>query len=285
MLSKTILRCFMPILSVITGAYNATRCPHFEKSIMSILEQSFSDFEFIICDDGSTDQTYEQLLRFAETDGRIKLLKSDKNEGLAATLNKCLAVATGKYVARHDCDDFSAKDRFEKQIAYLEAHPAVDILGSAAHLFDESGVWGLESFPREVKNEDFLFTSPYKHGAVMFRRDALLKANGYRVSKETRRTEDYDLFMRMQVFCKGENLPEPLYDFCEDAAAKGRRKYRYRVDEAKVRAKGFRSLGLMPKGIPYVVKPLIVGLIPAPLLSRMQNKRRAAFNRTEEQKK
>lgn len=274
----------MPILSVITGAYNATRCPHFEKSVTSILEQSFSDFEFIICDDGSTDETYERLLQFAKKDGRIKLLKNEKNEGLASTLNKCLSVATGTYVARHDCDDYSAKERFEKQIAYLEAHPEVDLLGSAAHLFDETGVWGLESFPRRVKNEDFLFTSPYKHGAVMFRKEALMKAQGYRVVKETRRTEDYDLFMRMQAFCKGENLPEALYYFCEDAAAKSRRKYRYRIDEAKIRAKGFKALGLMPKALPYVVKPLIVGLIPSALLSRMQNKRRASVNRKQDQK-
>lgn len=264
----------MPTLSVITGAYNAAGCPHFQKSIASILEQSFSDFEFIICDDGSTDDTYERLKQFASADPRIKLLKNEKNMGLAATLNKCLKIARGKYIARHDCDDYSVTDRFEKQIEYLESVPEVSILGTAAHLFDESGIWGLESFPRYVSNRDFLFTSPYKHGSVMFRREALLKANGYRVAKETRRTEDYDLFMRMQTFCKGENLPEPLYCFCEDATTRKRRKYRYRIDEARVRARGFRSLGLMPKAFPYVVKPLAVGLIPARLLSRLQERRR-----------
>ena len=272
----------MPILSVITGAYNAAGCPHFEKSVASILNQTFSDFEFIICDDGSTDSTYEILKRFAASDARIKLLKSEKNEGLAATLNKCLAVSEGTYIARHDCDDYSERERFEKQIAYLETHPNVDILGTAAHLFDENGIWGLETFPEKVTNRDFLFTSPYKHGSVMFRKEALLKAGGYRVAKETRRTEDYDLFMRMQAFCKGENLKEPLYRFCEDNAAKKRRKYRYRIDEAKVRATGFQKLGLLPSGIPYVIKPLLVGLIPTGLLARLQNKRRTSVNKKQD---
>lgn len=264
----------MPILSVITGAYNATACPHFRESVESVLTQSFSDFEFIICDDGSTDGTYEALKQFAARDPRVRLLRNERNEGLAATLNKCLAVASGSYIARHDCDDFSERERFQKQIEYLEEHPDVDLLGTAAALFDESGIWAIEAFPQKVSNRDFLFTSPYKHGSVIFRREALLRANGYRVSKETRRTEDYDLFMRMQTFCKGENLPEPLYRFCEDSAARKRRKYRYRIDEARVRARGFRLLGLMPRGIPYVIKPLIVGLLPQGLLLSLQKKRR-----------
>ena len=269
----------MPVLSVITGAYNAASCPHFHKSIMSILEQSFSDFEFIICDDGSTDETYELLKQYATSDPRIKLLQNEKNIGLAPTLNKCLEQASGEFIARHDCDDYNALDRFEKQLSYLKEHPDVAVLGTASHLFDDNGIWGLEVMPRKVTNRDFLFTSPYKHGSVIFRKEALLKANGYRVAKETLRTEDYDLFMRMQTFCKGENLSEPLYYFCEDSLTRKRRKYRYRINEAKVRAIGFKKLGLMPKALPYVIKPLLVGLIPGWLLLKLQNKRRESIEK------
>lgn len=262
----------MPRISVISGAYNIGCCGSLDKSIASVLNQTFSDFEFIICDDGSTDDTRELLAEFSKKDSRIKLLKNDKNLGLAASLNRCLEISRGEYIARHDCDDYNDLCRFEKQTDFLKANPDISVLGTNTLLFDENGVWGNEKFPEFVKNKDFLFTSPYKHGSVMFRREALEKAGGYRVAKETYRTEDYDLFMRMQTFCKGANLQENLYYFCEDKAAQKRRKYRYRVDEARVRYRGFRNLGLLPMGFPYVIKPLVVGLIPSKPLNRLKDR-------------
>ena len=264
----------MPVLSVITGAYNVASCPHFDKSVRSVLEQSFCDFEFIICDDGSTDDTWSLLSNLAKEDERIILIKNEKNLGLAVALNKCLSKATGKYIARHDCDDYNDLNRFETQIDYMEENPNISVLGTGAFLFDENGVWGEDTMPRVVKNEDFLFTSPYKHGSVMFRHESLKEMGGYNTDKKVLRNEDYELFMRMQLKFKGENLDAPLYYFCEDSDAKKRRKYRYRINEARVRLRGFKALGLMPMALPYVIKPLIVGLIPAKILSKMQNKRR-----------
>ena len=264
----------MPTLSVITGASNVAECKYFARSVMSVLEQTFSDFEFIICDDGSSDATYAKLCEYADKDPRIKLIRNEKNLGLVETLNKCLAIAEGKYIARHDCDDYNDPTRFEKQITYLEEHPDIALLGTAVYLFDDSGVWDKETMPRRVENRDFLFNNPYKQGSVTFRREALERAGGYRVAKETVRNEDYDLFMRIQTFARGENLEEALYYFCEDGAARKRRKYRYRINEARVRAKGFKALGLLPKGALYVIKPLIVGLIPSFILTRLQKRRR-----------
>ena len=269
----------MPKISVISGVYNGMGCPHFRESIESILGQSFSDIEFIICDDGSTDATLEVLIEYERRDRRIKVIKNKNNMGLAAALNKCLELSQGEYIARHDLDDYSAKDRFKKQLTYLESHREVGLLGTAVWLFDENGVWGKEILPRRVGSKDFLFTSPYKHGSVMFRASEIKRAGGYRVAKETLRNEDYDLFMRMQLFTVGENLPEPLYIFCEDKGAFERRKYRYRINEAKVRHAGFKRLGLMPRGFPYVVKPLAVGLIPRFVLKRLRNKRRKEENK------
>lgn len=260
-------------VSIIAGAYNLEHCFSFKKSLESIQQQSFRDFEFIICDDGSSDRTWEILVQFARTDSRVKLIRNQKNIGLAASLNKCLEIAAGEYIARHDCDDYSAPERIQKQLAYLEQHKDISVLGCQAFLFDENGVWGKEHFPPSVRNSDFLFSSPYKHGAVMFRRDVLKKAGGYRVAKETLRAEDYDLFMTLQTFCKGENLEDFLYFFCENQAARKRRKYKYRFDEAKVRFVGFKKLKLLPKGIPYIIKPLIVGIIPAPLLEFLKERR------------
>ncbi len=259
-------------VSIITGAYNLQNCFSFPKSMESILNQSFKDFEFIICEDGSKDDTWKLLEEYAKKDKRIKLLKNEKNQGLASSLNNCIKIAQGKYIARHDLDDYCDLSRIEKQVKYLDEHPDVAVLGTNAYLFDENGVWGKDDFPRYVTNKDFLFTSPYKHGSVMFRAEELKKAGGYRVAKETYRAEDYDLFMTMQTFCKGENLDEYLYYFCEDVNAKKRRKYKYRIDEMKVRFKGFKKLHLFPKGFFYAIKPLFVGLIPQKMLTKMQNK-------------
>jgi len=268
----------MPETSIICGAYNAASCFTFKKSVESILNGDYRDFELIICDDGSTDTTWEQLSEYAEADSRIRLIRNEKNIGLAASLNRCLSEARGEFVARHDLDDYSAPDRLTKQIAFLKENPDVSVLGCAAKLFDEQGVFGEERFPERIERRDFLFTSPFKHGSVVFRKDALLHAGGYRVSAETYRTEDYDLFMRMKLFCEMANLNEALYYFLEDEKALRRRKYKYRIDEAKVRYRGFRELGLLPGGIFYVIKPLIVGLIPNFLLKKLRKRRRNKKN-------
>lgn len=261
-------------VSVISGAYNIGSCFSFDRSMRSILEQTHAELEFIICDDGSTDNTWELLSEYAKSDERIRLIKNDQNKGLAYSLNRCIELASGELIARHDCDDYSAPDRLERQIEYMKEHPEISLLGTQVYLFDENGVWGKEKFPESVENRDFLFVSPYQHGSVMFRREALLKAGGYRVAKETRRCEDYDLFMSMQTFSRGANMQEYLYYFCENKSARKRRKYRYRIDEMKVRFKGFKKLSLMPRGFFYAIKPLIVGLIPSPILEGLKKKRK-----------
>lgn len=258
--------------SIIAGAFNIEKYFSLKKSFESILKQTYTNFEFIICDDGSTDGTWEILCEYAKKDQRIKLLRNEKNKGLAFSLNRCLKEAQGVFVARHDLDDYCDERRLEKQIDYLKNNPSISILGCQTFLFDENGVWGKDKFPLQVTNKDFLFTSPYKHGSVVFRKSVLLQAGGYTVSKETYRTEDYDLFMRMQMFCKGSNLDEFLYYFCEDQQARQRRKYKYRIDEMKVRFRGFKKLGLMPKGFFYALKPLVVGLIPSKILFKLQKK-------------
>ena len=262
----------MPETSIITGVYNIESCNSFHKSMESILQQTYTDFEWILCDDGSTDNTWKLLNEYAKQDNRIKLIRNKENRGLACSLNCCLKQAKGIFIARQDADDYSANNRLEKQISYLKTHLGVDLLGCQSFLFDENGVWGKENYPKTVAKKDFLFRSPYKHGSVVFRKEVLLKAGGYRVAKETRRAEDYDLFMTIQTFGVGENLQEYLYYFCENAQTRKRRKYQYRLEEAYVRLQGFWKLGLLPKGLPYVVKPLLVGLIPIQLLEKIKDK-------------
>lgn len=258
-------------VSIIMGAYNIGRLPVFDRVMQSVLSQEMSDFEFIICDDGSTDDTWEKLLLWHSRDNRIRLIRNEQNMGLAATLNHCIEKSVATLIARQDADDISLQDRLIKQVAFLNQNPDIDFVGTQTVLYNEQGAWGYRQFPLYPQKEDFLFTVPFIHGSLVFRRQALILANNYCVSKQTRRTEDYDLLMRMySLGLRGANLKEALYWFLENQEAQKRRKYCYRIDEAKVRLNGFSALGLMPRALPFVFKPLIVGLIPPKVLDLLK---------------
>ena len=130
----------MPRVSVIMSVFNRENC--LERSINSILSQTFTDFEFVICDDGSSDNSYEKLLEFAKIDKRIKVIKNTKNEGIAFSLNRCLEVSNGEYIAKMDDDDYSHPSRFEREVEFLDTHPEYSIVGTRRHSFDENGIWG-----------------------------------------------------------------------------------------------------------------------------------------------
>lgn len=116
-------------ISVIMGIYNCS--PTLDEAIESIINQTYENWELIMCDDGSTDDTYKKALKYREKYGeKILVLKNEQNKGLNYTLNKCLEVATGEYVARMDGDDISLPTRFEKEIGYLETHPEIAIVST-----------------------------------------------------------------------------------------------------------------------------------------------------------
>lgn len=257
----------IPLVSVLMGAYQIEGLFFFPSAMESLLCQSHARIEILICNDGSTDATAQILKEWAEQDTRIHILNHGKNRGLAAALNTCMEAAQGDYLARQDADDVSHFKRLEEQVAFLVSHPNVDFLGTNVNLFDPQGIWGERSLPPYPQKNDFLFCSPFVHGTVMYRAASLRRAGGYRVCRRTYRTEDYDLFMRMYAAgMQGANLQAPLYEYREDRENMGKRKYRYRMDETVIRYHGFQSLGLLPKGFPYVLKPLVVGLIPNRLL-------------------
>lgn len=262
-------------ISVIMGIYNmANKKEIMRLAIESILNQTYKNFEFIICDDGSSDETYEILKEFCKKDERILLLKNNKNRGLAYSLNHCLSIAKGKYIARMDADDISMPNRLEKQIKFLDEYLEYAMVGCNLLFINDKGIWGKRILVEKPTKKSFLFTSPFCHPAIVMRKEVLDKVNNYKVEKITRRAEDYDLFMRIYANgYKGYNLQEFLYQFREDNDAFKRRAYKYRLDEVQVRYKGFKALGLMPRGFLYVIKPLIVGLIPQKLLANLRKMR------------
>lgn len=252
-----------PKVSVIMGVYNTANKEEIQKALISIKEQTFSKWECIICDDGSNDDTYEFLINFANDDKRFVIIQNNENKGLAYSLNNALSKAKGKYIIRQDVDDYSALDRFEKLYTYMEEHSDIDVLGSGMILYDEQGIWGNYKIRTlEAQKNDFLIGTVVAHPSVIMKAQSLRDCNGYRVSKETRRCEDYDLFMRM--FSKGYkicNIKDELYFYKADRNGT-KREFINVVNESIVRKKGFKLLGLGVKKYVYIMKPYIVFLTP-----------------------
>ena len=202
-----------PVVSVVMPVYNAGL--YLSQAVESIQAQSFSGFEFIIIDDGSTDDGSKILKKYAEQDKRIKLI-TQKNQGLVASLNRGIKQAKGKYIARQDADDASAPLRLEKQVHYLEAHPEVVAIGSSVEVMDEAGKilhrhTVLLNDP-ELRQE-LLVRSPFAHGAVMFKRQAALEAGLY--DQASWPVEDYDFWLRLSKYGQLANLDEYLYIYRE----------------------------------------------------------------------
>lgn len=264
----------MSVISVLMGIYNENNRKHVAYAIDSILNQTFRDFEFIICDDGSEMGFYQWLKKYCRKDSRILLLRNEQNRGLAATLNYCLRHAGGSYIARMDADDISEKERFARQIAFLESHPEYAMVGCSVRMIGRKGVWGIRQMEEMPKKESFLNTSPFVHPAVMIRRDVMKALGSYSEKKWALRAEDYELFMRFYASgYKGYNIQEILLNYREEKDSYKKRKYRYRIHECIVRYRGFRTLGLLKGNYRYVIKPLMVGLIPSVMMERIRRQR------------
>jgi len=242
-----------------------------ERSVQSILTQSFTQFELLIADDGSTKEAVQFLEQTAQKDARIHFIRTGSLFTLSEKLNACLRQAKGAFLARMDDDDASHPQRFAKQAAALEGRPEIAFVGSNAALYRDCICVGSRVLPEHPTVKDFFFTQPYLHPALMFRRDVLLSVGGYSESPNCLLCEDYDLLLRL--YAKGfwgMNLQEKLLDYTLPQTAKGGRKMRHRWNETVTRYRRFQELGVLPQALPYVIKPLAVGLLPEPVLRRLK---------------
>ena len=260
-------------VSIIMGAYNVEKT--IARSIESIINQTYKDWLFIICDDGSSDGTYSIMEQYKQNyPDKFLIIKNDSNRGLTYTLNHCLKHVTSEYVARMDADDISLPDRLNTQVEFLEENPEYAFVGSAVERFDEDGVWKKcyleEGSPLKTC---FYKSSGFTHPTIMIRKDALDSVNNYREAWFTNRCEDYDLWMRLYAKgYKGYNINKILFQYYEGKDSFPKRKYKYRIGEAVMRAKGYAALGMYPKGVVYVFKPLIAGLIPPALVKKLHQR-------------
>lgn len=255
------MRIMNPTISAIMGAYNCART--LPEAIAAIQHQTVSDWEFIICDDGSSDETWQVASEFQRNDERIVLLRNEKNLGLNATLNKCLAAASGYYIARMDGDDICAPDRFEKELALYAKHPEAGVISCSMSFFDDEGIFGKMIYDAAPQPKDLLRGSQFCHAGALMRRDVLEALGGYSESKDTLRVEDYDLWVRMYAAgYRGFNTQEILYSMRDDRNAISRRTFQSRINESKVILRAGKAFGFKRKACLYSAIPIIKSACP-----------------------
>ncbi len=201
-----------PSISVLMPVYNAAAT--LNRSIESILNQSFTDFEFIIVNDyGSEDGSREIIQEYCKRDNRIRLIQLKKREGIAGSLNIGILFANGKYIARMDADDYSYPNRLKVEWDYMESHPECVLCGSAIRIITSSGSYisKVECDPQEIRAE-LLFSGVFYHPTVIFQRHYFIK-HGYFYRKEII-CEDLDLWTRIEAVCG--NVPDVLLDYYHD---------------------------------------------------------------------
>lgn len=199
----------MTDVSVVSTVYNESG--HFDRSPPSILEQSYTDFEWVILDDCSTDGTFEKLCDLAEKDPRIRILQTDTRRGRSPCLNQVVEEANGSYIAQQDFDDISFSNRLEAQKSFLDTHPDTGVVGGYFETVDNIRD---EHYVREVPtNHHDLVTAltkyiPFVHSVVMFRKEAWEDAGKYPNKDDI---EDLELWINMAANgWKLRNIPEVL---------------------------------------------------------------------------
>ena len=271
-----------PLVSVVMGVYNQLDREALHQAVDSILNQTLTDLELIIYNDGSVPEASQYIDTLKSRDPRIRITGSTENRGLAFSLNVCIGLARGSYIARMDADDISAPDRLQAQVDYLETHPEVSWCGSNAFLFDEDGIWGTRVMPERPTKEDYLRFSPFIHPSVMYRRELFHKACGYLEKEEVLHCEDYEIFMRLEEMgLVGVNIQEYLFHYRENLDSYRRRTFRNRFNEAKLRYRSFSEMHMLfPKGWLYVLRPIIGGLLPTPLIRRIKKMQAKSIRET-----
>jgi glycosyltransferase involved in cell wall biosynthesis len=209
-----------PVVSVVMPTYNGER--FLRPAIDSILNQTFPDFELIVIDDGSTDNTRRILADLKEKDARLVVLTNERNLGIAGATNKGFDLARGQYVALQDHDDISLPHRFQTQVDFLNSHPDMALVSSAATLIDENGSTQGD-FPQPCEEIDLkwelLWSCPIHHTAVMMRRSAIIDVGGYPNDPALRFAEAWEPLAHIATRYRIANLPDRLVLWRRHSAA------------------------------------------------------------------
>ena len=216
-----------PAVSVVMAVFNGM--PWLTETLASLRGQTFTDFEVVLIDDGSTDDTAETLRTAADADVRFRVI-TQANQGLVASLNRGIAEARGTLIARLDSDDLAMPDRLAMQVDFMRRHPGVAVVGSAIRIIDAEGVahrrQAYPCAPEEVRSA-LLCGCALAHPAVMMRREVVQAVGGYRES--FRHAEDYDLWLRLAEKHELANLPQELLRYRQHGSSVS---FRHRQQQA-----------------------------------------------------
>ncbi len=262
----------MARVTVIIGIYNCATT--LVEALDSLYAQTFQDFKIVLCEDGSSDNTYQVAEEYALKHDNILLLRNEKNLGLNVTLNRCLEHVDTEYVARMDGDDISLPTRFEKEVEFLDGHPEFAFVSSPMVYFDDRGDFRVGKATPEPRKEAFLYGRTFCHAPVMIRHEAYKAVGGYSVSKYLLRVEDQHLWLKLyQKGFRGYNLSEPLYKMRDDRNASRRRNFLNRRNEIYLKLLVCREFNLSWWHYPEsVMIPMAKWLMPRWLYERYHKK-------------
>ena len=199
-----------PIVSAVMPARNVA--PFIGAAVESVLRQTLTAWELLVVDDQSTDDTVHVVERYLD-DRRVRLIRLEANRGRGGARNAALAHTRGRYVAPCDADDISLPERFERQAAYLDAHPEADVVSAQMFYF-----WGdapprarivYPQAPEDIERRFARGQMGLSHGASMVRAECFRRCGGYR--EDLPRAEDFELFLRFRRACAFRVLPDVLY--------------------------------------------------------------------------
>ncbi len=251
-------------VTVLMSVYNGM--PYLKDAIDSILQQTFTDFKFLIFDDASTDGTSQVLVQYAQKDSRIQIVTNDRNYGLGTNLARGVEMAQTPWIARMDADDIAVPNRLELQLNYVRRHPDISVLGGYAIEIDRHGqIVGERKFPTSHQQiKKLVWTNPFSHGTVLLHRESMLKVGSY--SSKLAKRQDYELWFRCaKANLQFANLPTPLiyYRFTDNTLQ--RNDWKIALTHVAIGWQGCWMIKASFFAYLAVTKQLVIGLLPSSL--------------------
>ena len=251
-------------VTVLMSVYNDL--PYLQDAVESILNQTFTNFEFLIFDDASTDGSSVILQQYASQDSRIKLIANEANRGLGFNLAQGVAIAQSPWIARMDADDIALPNRLELQLNYVQANPDISILGGCAIDIDREGQFisdrKVPTTHQQIRK--LIWTNPFIHGTVLLNTASIQKVGSY--SRKLPKRQDYDLWFRCaKAGLKLANLSQPLikYRFTDNTLQ--RNNWKVALIHVRIGWRGCWQVKASPIAYIAITKQLVIVLLPPPL--------------------